>query len=292
VDLSIPVRRGQNVLAKGREMRAGEVAVPRGTLLHPTWLGVLASVGRADVCVIPPPQVAIVPTGDELAEPGQPLQPGQIRNSNAIMLEVMARSSGAHAQSLPIAPDDPPRLRAILEQGMDADVLIVTGGVSAGARDHVPAALLDLGAQPLFHKVRLKPGKPLWFGIGPERRDRSRALIFGLPGNPVGGLVGFLLFIAPALAALAGRTADSTRRTQARLSRPFTHRGERPTFYPARLVPTPNAQAKDGTLSIETLDWAGSADLRTVASADGFAVFPAGDRDYEPGEIVAYHPLR
>ena len=117
----------------------------------------------------------------------------------------LAVQAGAWAESLPIAPDDPPRLRQILGRGLDADLLLVTGGVSAGQRDLVPATLESLGARCIFHKVRLKPGKPLWFGIGPPRSDRPGALVFGLPGNPVSGLVGFLLFVRPALAALAGK---------------------------------------------------------------------------------------
>ncbi len=298
VEFSRAVRPGQNIMTRGREVRAGEMVVPLGTRLSPAWLGVLASVGRTDVRVIARPRVAILPTGDELVEPGQPLGPAQIRNSNAIMLETLARGLGADAHTLPIAPDDPPRLRALLEQGLAADLLIITGGVSAGDRDFVPSALAGLGVEALFHKVRLKPGKPLWFGLGPERPGRPRTLVFGLPGNPVSGLVGFLLFIQPALAVLAGRGAVAAQPVRVRLARPFTHRGERATFYPARTAAPPQThpaivdQEPIPLAWIDTLDWAGSADLRTVASADGFAIFPPGDRDYHPGEIVGFHPLR
>ncbi len=284
------VRPGQNILHRGREMRTGEVVVPRGSILAPARMGVLASVGRAKVRVVPRPQVAIVSTGDELVEPAETPGPGQIRNSNAVMLLGLAEAEGACAQSLPIAPDDPPRLRQVLARGMDADVLLVTGGVSTGRLDLVPATLEELGARRVFHKVRLKPGKPLWFGVGPPRDDRPQSLVFGLPGNPVSGLVGFLLFVRPALAALAGKPQRGRDLRQARLARGFIHRGDRITYHPARLVAR---DADPAALpSLETLDWWGSADLRTVAAAGGFAVFPAGDREYSPGEIVGFLPMQ
>jgi molybdopterin molybdotransferase len=202
----------------------------------------------------------------------------------------MAIDETARVEVLPIAPDEPAALQQILQRGLESDVLVITGGVSAGQRDLVPAALEHLGVRRIFHKVRLKPGKPLWFGVGPPRprTEQPAPLVFGLPGNPVSGLVGFLLFIKPALAVLGGRPA-APGLSEARLVRGFRHRGDRPTYHPARQVPggDPHAPAP-----LETLEWAGSADLRTVAAADGFAVFSAGDRDYNPGENVGFLPMR
>ncbi len=166
------VRPGQNVLRRGAEMRAGDVVVPSGSVLHPARLGVLASVGRTMLRVVRPPAVAIVPTGDELVDPGQTPGPGQIRNSNALMLLALALEDRVPAEILPIAPDEPARLREILRQGLDADLVLVTGGVSAGQRDLVPDTLESLGVRRVFHKIRLKPGKPLWFGVGPPRGAR------------------------------------------------------------------------------------------------------------------------
>ncbi len=154
---------------------------------------------------------------------------------------------------------------------MSLDVLIVSGGVSAGTRDLVPSTLVDLGVEPVFHKVKVKPGKPLWFGVGPPRGDKPGTLVFGLPGNPVSGFVCFLLFVRPALDALAGRDPRRTQLASFSLGAPFEHRGDRPTYHPARLV--------DGC--VFPLDWAGSADLRTVALADGFAAFPPGIEPFE-----------
>jgi len=289
VALEATIRPGQNVLARGKEMLAGEVVAARGSILAPARLGVIASVGRTAVKVVPRPRVTIVPTGDELVEPGETPGPGQIRNSNAVMLHGLAVQAGAWAESLPIAPDDPARLRQVLGRGLDADLLLVTGGVSTGQCDLVPPTLEALGATKIFHKVRLKPGKPLWFGIGPPRGGRPAALVFGLPGNPVSGLVSFLLFVRPALTALAGKEQAAPNLREARLARGFSHRGDRTTYHPSRLVD--RAAGPLDRPYLETLDWSGSADLRTVALADGFAVFPAGDRDYEAGEIVRFLPI-
>jgi molybdopterin molybdotransferase len=143
----------------------------------------------------------------------------------------------------------------------------------------------------VFHQVNLKPGKPLWFGVARARNGRPGALVFGLPGNPVSGLVGFMLFVRPALGALAGRLVLPAPVLDVQLESGFAQRGNRVTYFPSRMVPA--ADPSGASLhSIKTLDWAGSADLCTVASADGFAIFPAGDRDYVAGDIVGFLPMR
>jgi molybdopterin molybdotransferase len=279
------VRAGQNILARGREMRAGEIVLTTGSILNPARLGLLASVGRTMVKAVTP-RVVVVPTGDELVPPDQVPGPGQIRNSNAVMLQALALAEGARAESLPIARDEPDSLLPGLKAGLDSDLLIVTGGVSAGQKDLVPAAFDELGVRRIFHKVRLKPGKPVWFGVGPPRGELRGALVFGLPGNPVSSLVAFLLFIKPALTVMSGKPEPRPKPQKARLLGSFTHRGDRPTYFPSRKVDGPQG------LGIEPLAWSGSADLRTAALADGFAVFGAGERDYAAGEIVDFLAMR
>ena len=277
-----PVPPGQSRLTRGREMRAGEVLLERGIRINATRLGLIASAGRSEVQAIPSPTIAVVPTGDELVPALRRPGPGQIRNTNGVMLAGLARARGCvDVSEMTVAPDEPEGLRSLLSSALDrSDVLMISGGVSAGTKDLVPAALADLGIEAVFHKVNVKPGKPLWFGIGPRRSDRPGVLVFGLPGNPASGVVGFLLFVRPALDALAGRVPKRTQLASFPLGAPFEHRGDRPTYHPARL--------RDGF--VFPLDWAGSADLRSVAVADGFAVFPAGDRAFREGEAVSFLP--
>jgi molybdopterin molybdotransferase len=281
---SITPSPGRNVLPRAGEMKAGELVLSRGCTLNAPRLGLLASVGRTSTLVVPRPRVAVVSTGDELVEPDQVPGPGQIRNSNASLQSALAVSVGAGVETLPIAPDQPSALRTILARGLACDVVVITGGVSAGNRDLVPETLKYLEVSRVFHKVRLKPGKPIWFGVGPARGEEPSALVFGLPGNPVSGLVGFLLFVRPALNRLAGRSPVPQGLLRGKLSRPFDHKGDRPTYHPSRW-----SGGEEPT--VEPLDWAGSADLLTVARADGFALFPAGDRLHEQGEFVQFLPL-
>lgn len=283
-----PVRPGEGRMRRGREMEASQVIAEPRDRLGPARLGVLASVGRTEVLAIPSPRVAIVPTGDELAKMGEMPGPGQIRESNGTILAALTRSVGAEPRVFPAAPDHLDTLIDRLSSALaGSDVLIVCGGVSAGSHDLVPEALERLGVERVFHKVRLKPGKPLLFGVATAREDAPPTLVFGLPGNPVSGIVGFLLFVAPALAKLAGKAIPGTPSFPVvRLAAPFRHRGDRPTFHPAR-----RADRDDGTDWFEPLPWSGSSDLLSVSRADGFLGFPAGDHDHDPGERVPFLPM-
>jgi molybdopterin molybdotransferase len=285
IDLD-PVKPEHNLLRQGRICKAGDLLLSRGEILTPPRLALLASVGRPSVQVIPRVEAAILSTGDELVEPDQTPGPGQIRNSNTIMLEALARSAGASTKPFPIVPDEPAALRRAFAEGLESDVMLITGGVSAGQRDLVPSILSELDVERKFHKIRLKPGKPLWFGVGPRRGDRPGTLVFGLPGNPVSGLVGFLLFVKPAMRILEGHAAQPAELLKARLGHDFQQKGDRVAYHPARWAREP------GSGVIEPLRSAGSADLWSIAPADGFAVFPAGDRLFREGEIVGFLPLR
>jgi molybdopterin molybdotransferase len=286
-----PVALGQNRLVRGREMRAGEVVVPKGVMLDAAKLGVMASVGVSQVLIQPRPNVAVVATGDELVPFHETPGPGQIRNSNTILLATLAQEHGATVNAMPIAPDRPDALRDAFRSAIEADVVLISGGVSAGKRDLVPEALEALGITCLFHKVKVKPGKPLWFGVGPARDGRPPALVFGLPGNPVSGLVSVLLFVRPALAILSGLGTGEESPPTLPLAVPYNHADDRDTYRPARLI-----RAEHGAEpSIEPLTWAGSSDLRGVATSDGFAIFPAGERTYQRGDRIGFlslHPSR
>jgi len=201
-----PSAPGDNIRRAGEDVRAGRVVLPRGTPLGPAELGVAASVGRASLRCARRPRVAIVVTGDELTEPGRPLGPGGIYSSNGWALAAQAERAGAQVTARETVPDHAADTRAALAKALNsADVVIVSGGVSVGPHDHVKPALAELGVEERFWGVRLRPGKPTWFGAKGEN------LVFGLPGNPVSAMVGFHLFVRVALAAMQGADPSAPR---------------------------------------------------------------------------------
>ena len=279
------VRLGQNIVRRGAAMTRGEqVLAADGALLTAAQIGLLAEVGRATVRVVPRPHVAVLATGDELVTAAEIPNAGQIRNSNGPMLGAMTTRAGGVAHDLGIARDDRDDLRRKIADGLTFDALVLSGGVSAGVLDLVPGVLAELGVVEVFHKVRMKPGKPIWFGVF-RGGDGATRPVFGLPGNPVSSLVCFELFVQPAICHLRGWTWY-TRPVEfpCFLTEPFTHRGDRPTFWPAVRGPW------DRTKSLQPVTpckWQGSGDLRGLASADCFICFPAGDHAYAPGDAVS-----
>jgi molybdopterin molybdotransferase len=271
-----PPRAGQNILTRGREMRPGQVVMPAGRVLHPQDFGVLATIGRVTPRLIPRPGVAILSTGDEVVEPSQVPGPGQIRNSNGPMLAAQAARAGALPRFLGIARDDVDELRAIVRQGLEDDVLVLSGGVSAGKLDLVPGVLQELGVEQHFHKVAMKPGKPAFFGT--RERPDGKTLVFGLPGNPVSSFVCFELFVRPALRKFRGLADTGPRVVQATLAEDFPYRTDRPTYHPALLSPGP-----DGW-KVQIVPWFGSPDLLGLTRGNALAVLPPGDHEHKVGE--------
>ena len=275
-----PVKPGQNIMRRASSLTSGQVVLPAGKTLRPIEIGLLAEVGRSSVKGINKPLVAVIPTGNELVRMSEVPGPGQIRNSNGPMLRALAESAGARAREFPIVPDDPDQLRIFIMMGFGSRIIVLSGGVSAGVLDLVPGVLRDLGVQEVFHTVNLKPGKPLWFGVKDEPQTQTRTLVFGLPGNPVSGLVCFELFVRPAIEKLSGREPKGLPRVTAKLTQEHKQRGDRPTYWPAVLV-------EDGDQrKITPLPWQGSGDLRTLSDANCLAHFRAGERVFAVGDEI------
>jgi molybdopterin molybdotransferase len=264
-------RAGTNVLGRGREMRQGEVAVGKGAVLRPQEFGVLATVGRTTVMAYPRPQVSVLCTGDELVEASQVPSQSQIRNGNGPMLVASVARAGGIPKYLGIARDNMESLRQLVRQGLESHVLLLSGGVSAGQRDLVPAVLQEFAVQAHFHKVAMKPGKPVLFGM------RNGCLVFGLPGNPVSSLVCFELFVRPALRLLAGQADAGTLVVEAVLQEDFAYRTDRQTYHPAWL------DSEAGAWQVRLIPWFGSADLMAVTQANSFAILPVGDNQLKAG---------
>jgi molybdopterin molybdotransferase len=274
---------GLNILRQGQSLRRGEIVLHEGTEIRPVEVGLLAEVGRTEVAVHVRPRVAVLSTGNELVPASRLPDRGKIRNSNGPMLIALAAHAGASPVDLGIGFDQEDDLRARILDGLREDVLVLSGGVSMGTADLVPKVLNDLGVKQVFHKVRMKPGKPIWFGF--SGLNERKTLVFGLPGNPVSSLVGFELFVRPAISQLKGRRVNQWPLRTVRLAHAHQQRGDRAVFRPAF------TRQQGSELVVELLEWHGSADLRTLADADCLAYFPAGEHDFSAGETINTYPL-
>lgn len=268
----------KHVLRQASIAQQGDELFPEGTLLEAQHIAALAEFGNSQVPCVPRPRVAVLATGDELVDVSQPLQPGLIRNSNEPMLMSQVQRAGCDGKGLGIARDSLNDLKSKISEGLQHDVLLLSGGVSAGSLDLVPQVLNSLGVNQVFHKVAVKPGKPIWFGQL-DTADR-RCLVFGLPGNPVSSMVCFEVFVRPALAKLAGRTPEARRLQKAELLNDVHAKGDRVIYFPAVI-------RHDGDhCQAEPLPWAGSADLRTTARATGLMVLDPALGPFPQGSAV------
>lgn len=265
---------GENIVPQGAEARAGAELLGAGAVLHGGQIALAAACGSAHLEVFARPRVAILATGDELvpieATPG----PGQIRNTNTPMLAALVQAAGGEPVILPVAADHAEALDAAIAAAADADLLLVTGGVSAGKFDLVEPALARAGAVFHFTGVKMQPGKPVVFGELPGK------CFFGLPGNPVSSAVTFLLFAAPILAALAGRRDFTPRFALARLASAVMNKPGLTRFLPAACTFHPHDP------EIALVPWQGSGDLASLARSNCFLVIPETAERLETGATV------
>jgi molybdopterin molybdotransferase len=268
------VRKGENVVPQGSEALAGSCVLPRGRRLGAGELGLLATVGKSRVPVFVRPVVAILSTGDEVVPVDQRPDWFQIRNSNAISLSAQVAAAGGIAHCLGIAPDRREDLRRMIQEGLNADLLLLAGGVSVGKYDFVEQALADLGAGFYFQSVALRPGKPLVFG------RVAGKFFFGLPGNPVSTFVTFALFARAAIGVLGGADFAAPPFLRARLAQPFQHRTGLTAFLPARL------DRASGDPVVSLVSWQGSGDFVGLAAANCFIVVHPEQTSLATGDWV------
>jgi molybdopterin molybdotransferase len=265
---------GDNIGRAGEDLEKGDLILERGDLVGPAEIGMLAALGLASVRVFRRPRLAVIATGDEIVEPGEKAGLGRIWNSNGYSLLSLAREAGAEASYLGIARDNTSELRLKIKKAKDADILAVSGGISVGDYDLVKEELLGLGVRPIFWRVRIKPGKPTFFGV------RGRQLVFGLPGNPTSAMVMFHLFVRPAIDLMLGRKRAGLRTARAVLEEDIEVRPGRTQFLRGRLV------GEGPLVRVEPFPDQRSGVLRSMVKSRVLIVVPADSSRIEKGREV------
>lgn len=269
--VSPAARPGQFISPQGCEARQGEILIPAGRRLDYSAVALLATIGVTRPAVFARPAVAILATGDEIVEPEQQPAAHQIRNSNVHSLAAQVARAGGEPSILPVARDDREATRALIELGLESDLLLLSGGVSAGKYDLVEEVLAGLGAEFYFDRVRIQPGQPLVFGRAREK------FFFGLPGNPASTMVTFELFARAAIELLGGQAETMLPIAQARLAAAFHHKPGLTRFLPAWL-------SGDGMLTL--VPWQGSGDVPAIARANAFLVADSGRETWAAGDAI------
>ncbi len=254
---------GENVAPRGADLRAGDLVLPAGEPIGAAAIGLLATFGRDPARVGGRPRVAVLATGDELVPPGGAPRPGQLHNSNGPMLRALAAGVGARVTDLGIARDDRAALAACLARGLTTDLLLVSGGVSMGEKDFVAPALREAGAEILFDRVAIRPGKPF------TAARRGGTLVCACPGNPASSYVIFHVFVRAAIRKMAGYPRPERRPVRARLDTAFRQRPGRAGYWQAR------ARVEPGGLVATILPTSGSADLLACARGNALVILPA-----------------
>ena len=268
---------GSNVRQQGGDLLAGGLVVARGTTLGPAQLGALAAAGVAVARCARRPRVAVLTTGTELRPPGTTLAAGQIYESNGVALAAALAATGAEVERLPPVEDDQAAHREALRRGLEADVLVTSGGVSVGPHDLVRATARELGVEEIFWGVAMRPGKPLAFGV------LGATLVFGLPGNPVSSLVSAELFVRPALLALQGHAEPRPHFEAGELTAPLHGAETRDELVRARA-----RVGEDGTVRLEPLTGQESHMIARAAGANALVLVPRGAGELPAGSTVRY----
>jgi molybdopterin molybdotransferase len=274
VEIEAEVVPGNNLRRAGDDIEAGALVLGEGIRLGAAELGVLASVGVAEVPCSRRPRLAVLTTGDELLEPNEPTRLGGVRNSNAYTIPALALSAGVEVVGIETVRDEPESTRAAIEGMLDGEIAVICGGVSVGEHDHVKGALASLEVEEVFWRVALKPGKPTWFGISP-----SGTLVFGLPGNPVSAMVTFLLFVRPAITAMTG-APDAAHRLRAILDEELPKPPGRAHAVRCRL------ELRDDGWRARPTGGQDSHILTSMLGADALAIVPAEADPPAVGETV------
>lgn len=276
VEILSAVKEGENVCFRGEDLAGKQKVLNQGVNISPSHVALLATVGRRFVRVVAKPEVSILNTGGEIVQPGNKLGKNKIYNSNGPMLEALLKSDGIQPNLLGIAKDNDKELKEKIKTGLAADILLISGGVSMGDYDLVPDVLRRLGVKPVFHKVNIKPGKPLFFGL------RKRTLVFGIPGNPVSNFLAYLVFIRPAIQKLTGREHFAPEFKEGIMKEGFYGKISRKHFVLVMI------DKKDCRYYLTPISSHGSADIPALAKADGFMVIDKNSALAKKGSKIKF----
>jgi molybdopterin molybdotransferase len=280
IQLARSLTAGENLVPRGAEAEAGQQLLNSGSLLDPAAIALAAAVGKAHLWVFGKTRVAVLATGDELVEVDREPGPNQIRNSNSYSLAAQILATGAVPVQLPIAPDEPQRLRELLREGMESDLLLISGGVSLGKYDLVEQELAELGAEFFFTGAQIQPGRPIVFGQFHRQPGEKPRHFFGLPGNPISTMVTYELFARPMVEALTGRQPAQLRFVYARLKTEIRTKTGLRRFLPAKL------SGEFEHAEVELVRWQGSGDAAALARANAYLVIAPDQERIAAGEWV------
>jgi len=285
VEITRSVAAGENIVAQGAEAQQGSLLLDRGTRLNAAAIALAASVGKARLEVFVRPSVAVLTTGDEIVDVPSTPGPTQIRNSNSYSLAAQIQHAGGDPVLLEVAPDEPRQLRRRIEQGLQSDLLLMTGGVSMGRYDLVEQVLSEMGAEFFFTGAKIQPGRPVVFGQVQCGAGSGAAALhkyfFGLPGNPISTMVTFELFARPILEALAGMSPRKLMFLHARLKSAVQVKIGLKRFLPAIL------SGEFENSLVELVPWQGSGDIAATARANCYVVVPPDRESIPAGDWVA-----
>ncbi|MCG2712320.1 MAG: molybdopterin molybdotransferase MoeA [Candidatus Omnitrophica bacterium] len=269
-------KQGENICVRGEDIRAGQKVLSRGTLLFASHVSLLASVGRCFVKVIRKPRVAVLNTGSEIIPAGGKLGKNKLYNSNGPQLQALLNIDNIESCFLGIAKDEPKAMKAAVKKGIRYDMLLISGGVSMGDYDLVPEILEKSGVKKIFHKVKIKPGKPVFFGT------KNNTAVFGVPGNPVSNFTAYHLLIRPAIHKMLGYTDCNPKLYEGIVTRQINKKTGRKHFIPITI------SSKAGRYYMTPLSGHGSADIFTLSKSDGFMIVEEDVKNVATNSIKSF----
>lgn len=284
VELFRGVEKGENVCFKGEDIKKRQKVLNKGIKISPSHIAILATLGIPSVKTVGMPEVSILNTGGEIVPLGKKLDRNKIYNSNGPMLSALLRADGIEPLFLGIAKDEVENLEKKIREGLNADLLLISGGVSMGDYDFIPRVLEGMGIKKIFHKVNIKPGKPLFFGrhTVSKKKRRGKTLVFGIPGNPISNFLAYLIFVRPALKKMMGCPSPKPEFKEGILETKFHSKAGRKHFVLVKI------SKRKSCYYLTPLVSHGSADVLALSKTDGFMVVGPYTSDIKKGSNIEF----